>query len=90
MTENKCVYNINPDTDPYIGCGNEVKWEVGFSEMFNYECSGDNEFQRIFCDEHLIELCGCGNVVEFRKIGEEKWMDFSDYDHPSTLKKMIK
>ncbi len=54
-----------------------------------WEGSGENEVQQLFCDKHFIELNGCGNVVEFREIGEEKWIDFSDYDNPFVLASLV-
>lgn len=90
VVEKRCVYNINPDIDPIKACGKEAKWEVGFSttsyDVFMFECSGENEYQNVFCDEHFISLSGCCNVVEFRRIGE--WLNFSDYDNPNILKKL--
>lgn len=84
----KCIWNINPETIPLKECGKEAKWEVGFSFMvqdaFMHECSGKNEYQGCFCDEHFIGLSGCGNVVEFRRIGV--WLDFDDVDNPNLLK----
>lgn len=74
-------------------CKNRTEWEVGFTiivhNSYMFEGSGKNEFQRFFCDKHLIALNGCGNVVEFREIGTEEWLDFSDYDNPYLLEYLI-
>jgi len=75
-------------------CINTSRWEVGLSvvvhNIFMFEASGNNDIQQIFCDKHFIDLSGCGNVVEFRQIGEEKWLDFGDYDNTSILKEIVK
>ena len=75
-------------------CKEEARWEVGFTEIihnsFMWEGSGENEFQRFFCNEHFIELNGCGNIVVFRQIGKEEWIKFEDYDNESILKGLVK
>ncbi len=75
-------------------CNRKGRWEVGFTiiihNTFMFEGSGNNEYQQFFCDDHFIGLNGCGNVVEFRHIRQEKWRDFSDYDNPFVLRDIVK
>jgi hypothetical protein len=75
-------------------CKKKARWEVGFTEIihdaFMFEGSGENEFQQLFCDRHFRKLNGCGNVVEFRLIGREKWVSFDDYDNHFLLKELVK
>ena len=83
-----------PSKCDYKKCKKEPRWEVGFTiiihDSYMFEGSGNNEFQRYFCDRHFIGLNGCGNVVEFRRIGEKKWIDFSDYDNYYLLEDLVK
>ena len=75
-------------------CKRKARWEVGFTiivhDSYMWEGSGENEYQQSFCDKHFINLNGCGNVVEFRQIGKEKWVDFGDYDNHFLLEELVK
>ena len=78
-----CIYNINEDIEPIKECGKEAKWEVGFcyaSWEYEGEGSGENEFQGIFCNKHFVEMGSSGNSVEFRKIGNKKWIEIHEWD----------
>lgn len=89
-----CNWNINPKVFPIMKCPKKSRWEVGFCfiihNSYMFEGSGNNEYQELLCDKHFIGLNGCGNVVEFRRIGEKNWKDFTDYDNPFVLEKLVK
>lgn len=74
-------------------CHNEARWEVSFDYIDGdygiYDSGGNSEFQRDFCDKHFIELSGCGNTANFRRIGNEEWINFGDNDSPFILKGLV-
>lgn len=76
-------------------CKKKARWEIGFSAIIQNDSSGflcgdSTVYTEFFCDLHLISFNGCGNITEFRKIGEEKWKVFDDYDNSFILQDLVK
>jgi hypothetical protein len=64
-------------------CENEAVWDIGFSKIlrndgWGFEAGDTMTFQVKMCSIHFLSMDGCGNVICFRKIGEEKWRDWFD------------
>lgn len=76
-------------------CKRKERWEIGFSKILQNDSSGflagdKLDFTAFFCDKHFIGLSGCGNVIEFRQIGKEEWINFDDHDNPFILRDLVK
>lgn len=76
-------------------CRRKERWEIGFSAILQNDSGGflagdELDFTAFFCDKHFVGLSGCGNVINFRQLGKEEWMDFDDHDNPFILRDLVK
>lgn len=90
----KCSYNDTNKSEK-MECNKEARWELGFSSIIRNDSSGflcgDNvSHTDFFCDIHFIGFEGCGNLIEFRKIGDKKWRKFDGYDNLFILQDLVK
>lgn len=82
----KCSYNIAPMGMKHIRCPNNAIWEVKGVHMdwnardMDGEIIEGHEFIVRFCDKHFIKCGECGNLLQFREIGTQKWEEIHEYD----------